>query len=627
MFPRARRNFLGYIGKLEIAGIILAPIAYSLFSIFYSLFSIFYFLSPVRVAEGGTTVTSMLTVLGIDISAVILNHGNPITLNTDATTSVDINYTISGGSCAAVETGKSTSTAFRFGVANACATGNPEVKTLNCYNRASRVTSTCSSGSFNVTDTVEIWYFSDATDSSSSYPNEHWEAFVVAADSSGNSSNATSSAVELNSLLAIDVTTSTIDYGSMAPSSTTSSTNQIATVKNAGNSSTTLQISGTALTAGANSIATSSQHYATSTFTFGGAEQSLSGSAAAVSGFTIPRPPLDARWATTTPLPSVIYQHSAVVNNGFIYTTGGYDGAVTSTVYFAPISSTNSVGAWATTTPLPRAIYLHSAVVNNGFIYTTGGYDGAVTSTVYFAPISSTNSVGAWATTTPLPTAVYQHSAVVNNGFIYTTGGCNAGTCSAITSTVYFAPISSTNSVGAWATTTPLPSAIYGHSAVVNNGFIYTTGGCATGAGQCPTSTVFFAPISATNSVGAWATTTPLPDRLRLHSAVVNNGFIYTTGGYTGSATSAVLFAPISATNSVGAWATTTPLPSAIYYHSAVVNNGFIYTTGGYAGAATSTVLFASAASRDTYWGVSVPAGTASSSYTGTNTFTAVFAP
>ena len=503
---------------IQAAGIFLLP------AIFAAALGAFFAATTAWVAEGGTTPTSKLQVTNVApaVSAVLLNHGNAITLNANATASIDINYTLTDNNgCSDTSVALTTSTAFRDGATSVCAVPNPVANTLNCYLYVSHVTSSCSGSSVNVTDTVEIYYFAEATDSSSTYPSSSWYAYVIAADSSGATSTATSTGVALNTLLAIEITSSTINYGTLSVGTDTSSTNQIATVKNAGNSSTTLRVSGTALTRTTTTtlpIATSSQHYATSAFTYGNNEQPLQPTATDLSGFIIPRPPLDARWATTTPLPSAIYDHSAVVNNGFIYTTGGCNAgactAVTSTVYFAPISSTNSVGAWATTTPLPTAIYQHSAVVNNGFIYTTGGFaGGAITSTVYFAPISSTNSVGAWATTTPLPTAIYQHSAVVNNGFIYATGGCT-GSCAdvTVTSTVYFAPISSTNSVGAWATTTPLPSVIRSHSAVVNNGFIYTTGGY-TGA---VTSTVYF--ISAASRNTYWGVSVSSTARNGVHN-------------------------------------------------------------------------------------------------------------
>ena len=122
---------------------------------------------------------------------------------------------------------------------------------------------------------------------------------------------------------------------------------------------------------------------------------------------------------------------------------GGTNGtAVTSTVYFAQISATSSVGAWTRTTPLPQAVGYNSAVVNNGFIYVIGGLDSSSTpiSAVYSAPISATNSVGAWQTTTQLPTLLGYYSTVANNGFVYIIGGPQIGIGGA-TSTVYFAPL------------------------------------------------------------------------------------------------------------------------------------------------------------------------------------------
>ena len=66
--------------------------------------------------------------------------------------------------------------------------------------------------------------------------------------------------------------------------------------------------------------------------------------------------------------------------------------------------------------------------------------NGSPTSTVFYAPINSTGSIGNWTRTTALPRAIDSHSAVVNNGYIYTTGGCLNSACSLTTSTVFYAP-------------------------------------------------------------------------------------------------------------------------------------------------------------------------------------------
>jgi type II secretory pathway pseudopilin PulG len=135
-----------------------------------------------------------------------------------------------------------------------------------------------------------------------------------------------------------------------------------------------------------------------------------------------------------------------------------------------------SIPSWSNTTALPSAISSHSAVAYKGYIYTMGGNAaGGATSTVFYAPINSNGTVGVWATTTPLPSALYAHSAVVYNGYIYLTGGCN---CAFTTSTVLYARINSDGSIGNWTNTTPLLSTLRYHSAVVYNGYIYTTGEC-----------------------------------------------------------------------------------------------------------------------------------------------------
>ena len=619
------------MGKILIAGILVATAIAAVHSTF-----------------AANTATSKVTLVSSGgnnsptISAVKVNNDDNITLVANTTTSVSVTATVSDNDgCADINGGTSTILLYRSGVGSStCGSIKGGVtNNLSCY-RATAFTasSTCSATSKNTTTTFGVFYFADATDSSSSYPSQNWMATVYFTDPQASSTYADSSSAsttaDILTLLAIAVTTGTtqtaIDYGTLAASSTTGSTNQLATIKNAGNSSTTLNLSGTALVSGANSIATTSQHYATRTFTFGGNEQAFQETQTAVSGFSLLRPPLDVRWTKTTSLPRGLNDHAAVAYNGYLYTTGGGDDDVvtTSTVYFAPISSTNSVGAWATTTPLPRGIKMHTAVAYNSYIYTAGGLDdGSVnTSTVYFAPISSTNSVGAWATTTPFPRGLRSHATVASNGYIYTVGGLDSANI--ITSTVYFAPISSTNSVGAWETTTPLPRGIRDHSVAIYNRYLYVVGG--RDSASVITSTVLLAPISATNSVGTWATATPLPTGTQYHPTIADNGFLYTIGGDQGDTTSTSFYIPISATSTVGtSWATTTPLPRGIYDHSAAAYNGYVYVIGGFddATTVTSTVLFTSAASRDTYWGLTIPAGTATGTYTGTNIFTAVFQP
>ncbi len=215
-----------------------------------------------------------------------------------------------------------TSTIYRSGVSGGagCAANN-----LDCYQVSS---SSCvfSGSTTTVTCTANIYYFADATDASSSYSGQTWDAAVTVTDS-GSQTNTSSTApgITLQTLLAINITTSSINYGTVT-ASTTAGGNITTTVQDAGNCSTTLQLSGTALINGSNLIATSSQHYATSSFTYGGSEQQLNGSPTTVSGFLLTGP------TRTAAVQSDVFWGIGVPAGS---PTGTYNGTTTFTAIFS----------------------------------------------------------------------------------------------------------------------------------------------------------------------------------------------------------------------------------------------------------------------------------------------------
>src|SRR3989344_4004250 len=106
------------------------------------------------------------------VSAVLINSGtSTIVLTPNATTSVAVGYTVTDADgCGDVfYNGNVTTTLYRSGVSGgaSCTASN-----LNCYIKASTSTHSCSapastSTSANGTTTLEIYYFADATDASS----------------------------------------------------------------------------------------------------------------------------------------------------------------------------------------------------------------------------------------------------------------------------------------------------------------------------------------------------------------------------------------------------------------------------------------------------------------------------
>jgi hypothetical protein len=260
------------------------------------------------------------------VSGVTLNHAASIVLTAGTTTPVSVNATIADtNGCSDVTGGTTTILLYRSGISSSTCKTSPN--NLNCYTASAfTASSTCSSNSVNTTTTFNVQYFAQATDASSSFSSQSWIATVIFKDSGNATGSGDSTGQELLTLTAINVTTSSVSYGTVSPGLTTGSTNQTTTVQNAGNSSTTLQISGTALTKGANLIATSSEHYATTSFTYGGAEQQLNGSPTTVPGFLLTAP------TSTSIVQSNLYWGLGISPGE---PTGTYAGTVTLTPVFS----------------------------------------------------------------------------------------------------------------------------------------------------------------------------------------------------------------------------------------------------------------------------------------------------
>lgn len=254
-----KNSGLAYIGVVLLSAVLILAV----FAGFSTAFGAASSTVSTTVTVGNATPT---------VTSVSLNNGSAIVLTPNATTSFNINYTVSDNNgCADINTNNMTSTAFRNGDSSNCAKPSPTTSNTSCYLfiSSTRTTSTCqASVTINVTDTVQIYYFADSTgNNSSTFSTDHWEAYATAHDASDASSSATSTSVDINVLTAVNVTTSSINYssaGNLSASST--SPQQNATTTNAGNSTTSLQLYALqTLATGTISIATGSQHYATTT--------------------------------------------------------------------------------------------------------------------------------------------------------------------------------------------------------------------------------------------------------------------------------------------------------------------------------------------------------------------------
>ena len=153
-------------------------------------------------------------------------------------------------------------------------------------------------------------------------------------------------------------------------------------------------------------------------------------------------------WQSETSMTYQRNQSSAAAYNGYLYSIGG-SGGEDNKVLYAPISGNGSVGAWTVNSnDIPSSLYRHTAVVNDGYVYVLGGRDGGAVNGVYYAPINLDGSVGAWQTETDtLPISMYYLSSFVYNDYIYIVGGNDN---SVARDEVFSAPINGDGSIGAW---------------------------------------------------------------------------------------------------------------------------------------------------------------------------------
>src|SRR5439155_830210 len=136
-------------------------------------------------------------------------------------------------------------------------------------------------------------------------------------------------------------------------------------------------------------------------------------------------------WSRTTRLPSEVRGSGATAYNGYVYSVVGVwnsGGSATSTVYYAKINPSGSLGNCIRTTAFPSNDDDLRVAVYNGYLY-AGASD--FTNTLYYAPLNADGSVGAWTASTASLTASSNgdHATkVISNGYLYATVGGSVAT-------------------------------------------------------------------------------------------------------------------------------------------------------------------------------------------------------
>lgn len=320
-------------------------------------------------------------------------------------------------------------------------------------------------------------------------------------------------------------------------------------------------------------------------------------------------------WESTTPLPQALTDWNAVAHDQQVYYLGGRNtsGVPINTVYVASMQDSGELGAWSTTTPLPEALYLHATAASDTHIFVVGGWDGGQTNAqVYSAPFLPGGGIGAWTETTPYPVSLDLHGAVVVNNRLYVLGGWDG---EQPMSKVAYADLAG-GTVGQWKDGPALPQAVYRSAVAAFGSYIYVTGG-VTGAGDtlAAQSAVYVARVNGDGTLGAWQTTTPLPQPRYYHRVVVHDGRLVLLAGRNDTTEfDSVFAAEIGSNGTIGAWSAEPSLPQPIHRFGAVTatlyDGEYIFVLGGLNGSALLRNVYYSTAPMPTPTPTATPTAT-----------------
>jgi hypothetical protein len=266
----------------------------------------------------------------------------------------------------------------------------------------------------------------------------------------------------------------------------------------------------------------------------------------------------------------------------YVFVVGGaadQTNLATTSVYRAEVAQSGDLATWVTTlTQLPEPRAYHATVAataytaaidtltRHGYLYVIGGVDaaGATMSTVSYASVAIDGSLGAWQTTTALPSALHSASAVVFRGYIYVGGGAGAGNTPS--NAAFRAAVNSDGTLGTWQAIAGLPNAAAFHSLLNFGPYLYATGG--DGSAVSPTqattsggeiSGTFLARVDLRTgglTAAGWAPVQSMNKARSKHNTVVGGGYLFTTSGvYAGSpGSSENTYSQINADGTVGSW-------------------------------------------------------------------------
>ncbi len=232
-----------------------------------------------------------------------------------------------------------------------------------------------------------------------------------------------------------------------------------------------------------------------------------------------------------------------------------------------------------------------SIIINTSSGFATGNDDGMIAygqaDQVTRANVSLGTVAAATDQANAFTTARNDFGSAVWNGYLYIFGGCSGSNCTGYLSDMQYCPIGANGAIGTCTTNAATSyTARKSFGAAVYNGYIYIVAGCTAGASGCTTfqSDIHYCKIKTDASVDVCVNNpTGITTARNSLGVAVNNGFLYVTGGYTGSVNkNDIQYCPINADGSVGTCTVSgTTFTQVRSNHASVIYNGYLYIIGG----------------------------------------------
>jgi hypothetical protein len=223
----------------------------------------------------------------------------------------------------------------------------------------------------------------------------------------------------------------------------------------------------------------------------------------------------------------------AIARNGFIYVVGGGNGPngkhLLQTVERARVNDDGSLSAWVTLNNamiIPRRC--SKVVLKDNYIYSFGGFGGALLDSVERAEILADGDIGPWSVepeTLTIPR--YVNTVKNSHGNTYVIGGHDQMKGVGITDVEWTTP-NDNDGAKAWKKTSPMQVGRYGLSSASHADFVYAIGGLT---GLEYLSSIEVSAIGQNGELGPWRYTTALFEPRATFNALVYRDWIYIIGG------------------------------------------------------------------------------------------------